>query len=155
MIAIAAVLKPSKTMRLCATLFAILLLIIGAYIGCLKTPNPLNQYAFTAICFFAAWRIYLYQQQIAKTAWHMNIDGQGQLRCQSKPFSSQALDSNPLKLGAGTTLWARALFLRIYNQKEKVTHNLIVFPDMISKDEFRRLSVACRWIIARQTSDRR
>lgn len=152
MIAIAVVLQPSKTMRICIMLFAVLLLSIGIYIACLDTLSALNQYASMVACFFAAWRIHLYYQQITKTSWHMSIDGHGQLRCRSESLqriSSSEVDSNPMKLVAGTTLWAHALFLRLYNPKEKRTLNLVVLPDALSKDEFRRLSVACRWIIAR------
>jgi len=147
-IAISVVLKPSKILRFCAILFAFLLLFIGIYIGSLKTLPLLNQFVLIAICCFAACRSFLYNQKIAKTSWRINIDGQGQLRCQSNAQADAVFE-----LAAGTTLWTQALFLRLHNQEKNVKINIVILSDALSKDEFRRLSVACKWIGAHVRPD--
>ena len=151
-IAISVVLQPSKILRFCVISFAFLLLFIGIYIANLKTLSLLNQSVLIALCCFAAWRSFLFNQKIAKTSWRIHIDGHGQLRCHS---TAQAEDvfGDVVKLVAGTTLWTQALFLRLHNQEKNVNINLVILSDALSKDEFRRLSVACKWIVAHAESD--
>jgi len=152
-IAISVILHPSKTMRFCVISFSLFLLFIGIYIGKLTTLPVLNQFALIAICCFAAWRSFLYSQKIAQASWRIHIDGQGKLRCQPTEEVGDVLNKNPLTIMAGTTLWTNALFLRLHNREKNIRLNLVVLPDALSKNEFRRLSVACRWIIAHTESD--
>ena len=143
-IAISVILRPSKILRFCVISFVFLLLFIGVFIASLKTLSLFNQSALIALCGFAAWRSFSYNQKIAKTSWRINIDGQGQLRCQSNMESDDVF-----ALMAGTTLWTQALFLRLHNQEKNVKVNIVILSDALGKDEFRRLSVACKWIVAR------
>ena len=147
-IAISAVLHPSKIARVCTITFALFLLLIGIYIGSLTTLPMLYQFALIATCCLAAWGSFLYSQKIAQASWCIHVDGQGKLRCQSIAKAGDVLKRNPLNIMAGTTLWTHALFLRLNNQEENIRINLVVLPDALSKDEFRRLSVACKWIVA-------
>lgn len=144
-IAISVVLRPSKILRYCTIFFSFLLLSIGVYIGSLDHLSLLERSAFIAVCTFAAWLSFIYAQRHAKTQWHLNIDGKGQLHCQA----DSSAESRPFKLVTGTTLWAQALFLRLHNSEDNLQMNLVILPDALSKDEFRRLLVACKWIIAR------
>ncbi|MCD6026851.1 MAG: flagellar hook-length control protein [Solimicrobium sp.] len=160
-IAISVVLPPSRIVLSCTILFSFLLLFIGIYTSALKDLSILSRVALMMICSFAVWRVFVYHKKIAKLSWRINIDGQGQLRCHSNVCSNsfQSLSSSakvsqyhleggkPLKLMAGTTLWTRMLFLRLQDTKESTIIHLIILPDDLSKDEFRRLSVACRWIV--------
>lgn len=147
-IAISVVLHPSKILRFCTLTFALFLLFLGIYIGTLKSLPIANQSILIALCCFAAWRSFLYSQKIAQTSWRIHIDGQGQLRCQQADS-----DSDPFNLVAGTTLWTHALFLRLHHREKNMKINLVVLSDALSKDEFRRLSVACKWIIAHTEPD--
>jgi hypothetical protein len=153
-IAISVVLRPSKILRFCTISFAVLLLSIGIYIGNLKTLSLPNQSVLIALCCFAAWHSFFYNQKIAKTSWRIHIDGQGQLRCQPNTQAADATDSPLLNLMPGTTLWTHALFLRLHNQEQNIRMNLVVLSDALSKDEFRRLAVACKWIVAHAESVR-
>lgn len=153
-IAIAVVLQPSKIVRCCVMSFSLFLVMIGIYIGSLENYSYLIRCILTGICGLASWLSFLYNKKIAKTRWRLSIDGKGQLRCQ--PDSSLRAESflssqeiNYLNLVTGTTLWPHALFLRLENREDNVMLNLVVLPDVLTKDEFRRLSVACRWIMAR------
>lgn len=151
-IAISVVLRPSKIVRFCTISFALCLLFIGIYIGSQNTIPVLNKFVLIATCCFAAWRSFLYSHKTAQTSWRIHIDGRGKLRCQSTAKAGDVLKGNPLNIMAGTTLWTSALFLRLHNREENIQLNLVVLPDALSNNEFRRLSVACRWIIAHTKS---
>lgn len=164
-IATAVKIQPSKLSRKIAILFSLSLVSIGIYIGFLQHLQLYSQCIFALLCFFAAWQSYAHNQKLNKTSWNIMIDGQGQLRgtkivCQhgilktneSVPIDSFAenefmLEGNILTLVSGTTLWPHVLFLRLHNVDNKITTNLVVLRDSMSKDEFRRLSLACRWIV--------
>jgi toxin CptA len=148
-IAISVVLQPSKILRYSVTACAFILLFIAFYVATLKTLTLLNQSLFIAICFFAAWRSFLCAKKVAKTGWQMHINDLGQLRYQAPDVE----ESYPANLVAGTTLWPHALFLRLHNQKENTRTNMVVLPDMLKKDEFRRVLIACKWMVAHTASD--
>jgi hypothetical protein len=147
-IALSVALHPSKIVRICVILFAVLLLSIGIYIATLKNLSILNQSGLVALCCFAAFRCFIYNQKIARTSWRIHISGQGQLRCQSNSETDDISDTPLLNLMPGTTLWTHALFLRLHNPEQNTKLNLVVLSDALSKDEFRRLAVACKWIAA-------
>ncbi|WP_133166926.1 hypothetical protein [Solimicrobium silvestre] len=133
-------------------------MLIGIYIGCLDVPSILIRSFLAVLCGLAAYRIFFQHQKNAKKIWHIAIDGKGQLRC--LPVSSSAItptnreffESNPFYLMSGTTLWARVLFLRLHCLEDDVMINLVILSDALSRDEFRRLSVACKWIVAHAES---
>ncbi len=160
-IAITVVLRSSKLLHASTLFFSLFLALIGIYLGSLKIFSLLVQFVFVVFCFYAAWRSFLYGHNLTKAKWHISIDGQGHFRCQSSIFKLNASavnfpdDVSPdgvlFNLVAGTTLWANALFLCLRNQGGE-TINLIIFPDALDKGEFRRLSIACKWIVAHTKS---
>jgi toxin CptA len=146
-IAISVVTRPSQILRFCLISFALFLLSIGLYIGALKNISLINQSILIALCCFAAWRSLAYNQKIAQTSWRISIGGQGQLHCQPAAQADDVFNNQPCQLLAGSTLWTHALFLRLHNPEENVRINLVILSDALSRDEFRRLSIACKWIV--------
>ena len=89
----------------------------------------------------------------------IDISGEGQIRLTSQ-IDGHDNDKNVhaqssgdlMTLLPGSTLWSRMLILRLINDPGQ-TKVLIVLPDSLSGDEFRSLSVACRWIAAHNNPD--
>ncbi len=160
-IALAVVIQPSKLLQLCVTLFASLLIVIGVYVTCLPHLSIFARSVLVAFCCFAVWRGFVYNQKVAQLSWRLIVSNQGQLWCQLNSLPSNSiqtkifLKSTAVNLLAGTTLWANVLFLRLYNAEYETTINLVVFPDALSPDEFRRLSIACKWIVTQADPSRR
>lgn len=83
-------------------------------------------------------------------AYQIRITSEGDVYIKAQ-HKRKSVDRHPWRkviLSSATTLWSRALFLTFSGEvKGKVS--MCIFPDQLSKDEFRRLSVACRWLQAR------
>ena len=84
--------------------------------------------------------------------WHISISGQGRFHCTLPGEQPDDLidvgpdDSHSFELAAGSILWSGLLILRLKRFDDDNMINLVVLSDAVSEDEFRRLSVACRWI---------
>lgn len=87
---------------------------------------------------------------------HIDISGTGQLRltslkndvigsCQKKNWPHVKENGEVVRLLSDSTIWPHLLLLRLQAENEKITV-LPVLPDCVSRDSFRALSVACRWI---------
>lgn len=88
---------------------------------------------------------------------HIDISSTGQLRltglndatgsCQEKNWPHVKEKSEVVRLLSDSTIWPHLLLLRLQAENEKITV-VPVLPDCVSRDSFRALSVACRWIAA-------
>ena len=52
----------------------------------------------------------------------------------------------------GSVIWPQMLLLRLRTLGDDNMINLMILSDAVSTDEFRRLSIACRWIVAKANS---
>jgi toxin CptA len=148
-IALTVVLRPSKILQISAIFFSVLLVFIVIHVG-RDASLPLHfRLALTFLCLVSSSAIILYIRIYIKKQWHIAISGQGEFRCRLK---TNALESkrtqvlHPYCLTSGTTLWSQMLFLRLRRLDNDDMINLVIPSDALDKDEFRRLSVACRWI---------
>ena len=92
-----------------------------------------------------------------KASVRIDITGLGEIRLRPaaealSPYSVHTRNAAPLsQLCEGSLLSASLLVLRL---KQPCGHinTIVIFPDSVSTEAFRRLSVACRWIAARHVS---
>lgn len=149
-IALTVGLIPSKKLHLLAILFSILIIFIGTYIGNIE-PLPIHWRAFlTIICFIASIINYLHIRSLNRKKWRIAVNRQGEFRCQLMMSDDESHDFGslcPYFLIAGTTIWSGILFLRLQSCEGDAAINLVIFSDALNKDEFRRMSIACRWIV--------
>jgi hypothetical protein len=92
---------------------------------------------------------------------HIDISGIGQIRirreevlsgsCQERNWPHVPKDGQPVRLLHDSTLWTNLLLLRLQTNDGKMIV-VPVLPDSVSRDGFRALSVACRWIDAQHDS---
>jgi hypothetical protein len=91
---------------------------------------------------------------------HIDISGIGQIRLAEHNELTAVLaggaNQSPdygevLQLQAGSTLWPWLLILRLQSTDQKVL-TLPILPDCVGVDDFRALSVACRWIATHKNS---
>ncbi|WP_406675694.1 protein YgfX [Sapientia aquatica] len=152
-IALSVFVHPSKILRSCAIFFSFCLLFISGYL-CTQTQLLLSVQVFAVvICALASFLSFRQYLQYSVRSWHLLVLGQGQLRCCSidgyagNQVSHKCHDNNVYKLLSGTTLWPKILFLRLQSLECDENVNLVILSDALSNDDFRRLSIACRWIV--------
>lgn len=88
---------------------------------------------------------------------HIHISGTGQMRiatvvkpgipCERQKWPYVKQDGELVSLLDDSTLWRCMLLLRLRTETGKLIV-VPVFPDSVSRESFRALSVACRWIAA-------
>jgi len=87
--------------------------------------------------------------EYVKKKWHIHIDNQGEIRCDVKSLSIASNDNDEVShyvLNDGSTLWSNILFLRLRSLNGDSKINLVILSDSLDNDEFRRLSLVCRWL---------
>jgi toxin CptA len=160
-IAVSAVVKPSRF--LLAAVFALCfgIAFVGFMIGFGKVGD-LSMPMRLALAFFS---VFLACFGVCHTVRNQNqiqldISGVGQLRvtkidvsigsCQEKNWP-HVKDGEVVRLSEDSTIWPHLLLLRLQADNGKMTV-VPVLPDSVSRDGFRALSVACRWIAAHNNS---
>ena len=92
---------------------------------------------------------------------HIDISGIGQIRLAEHNELAAVLADGAnqslaigevMQLQAASTLWSYLLLLRLQGIDQKVKI-LPILPDCVEADNFRALSVACRWIATHNNSD--
>lgn len=151
-IALSVVLRPSKIVQILAILFSLMLIFIAVYVA-IGLAIPLFWRIFLhLICLCTSGVLWFNVRARNAKRWQIDVNDQGNIFCrsQSSVETQQTLQTSALHaLVAGTTLWSDALFLRLRCVESARVINLMIFSDALSKEEFRRLSLACRWISAR------
>lgn len=159
-IAVSAVVRPSRLLRtMLGTMSAAGILIgaaIGAgWIGDLSTPA---RFVMAVLTIFLSFFGFYHDTQHRKPI-HIDITGTGQIRLTEVSTERPCAETNWPHLGGngevvqllrGTTLWPYLLLLHVQN-KDGVKISLAILPDCVSKDSFRALSVACRWVMGQGT----
>ena len=154
-IALSVVLHPSKKLQILAILFSACLFLIGVYFAsCATLPLYLRLFLLSC-CLLASLVNYLINKRNAKLTRTVLISGQGDLRIISGQTGStpKSSDNQIYVMSPGTVLWPRLLVLRLRRLEDDNMINLMVPFDAVSQDEFRRLSIACRWIVAQADLD--
>lgn len=157
-IAVSADIKPSRLLLLITAFACLCVLLVGMV--CLLMPGQLSlllRATLAAACFIAAASALFLILRGRKTIW-LHISATGQIRVVEHLISSSSARAKPqvmraglAQLLAGTTIWPGMLFLRLRLENGK-TRTIPILSDSVSEDTFRALSVACRWLVSRNTA---
>ncbi|WP_253273694.1 flagellar hook-length control protein [Collimonas arenae] len=154
-IALSAVIKPSRLLFVLVVVECTLVGLIGALIACGIVGNLLlpERLALATLCVLAAAYGMLRYYRDRRTI-QIDVSGTGQIQIAeiAKPVAINANQVSapmlmPAQLLQGTTIWSHLLLLRLRLASGSV-RTIAILPDCVSKDSFRVLSVACRWIAA-------
>jgi hypothetical protein len=164
-IAVSAVLRPSRLLRMLLVAVSVQAGMIGAWVamGRIGEISLLARLITGGICLLAAVAGLSRALRVQKT-YKIDISGVGQIRLAwvvspSTPVSSspasvsltpQRVDAGRaevVRLMNGSTLWPYLMLLRLQAEDGRVTI-VPVLPDCVSVATFRALAVACRWIAA-------
>lgn len=153
-IAVSAVVNPSRSLliavgSLCAAIALSAAMIGLAKIGDLPTPM---RFIVAGSCLTAAFLGFYWAARTRKT-FRIDISDIGQIRLEEYSgagrFSSlaEAVKGNVVSLLPDSTIWPHLLLLRLRGEDNQITV-LPILRDCLAKDDFRALSIACRWIAA-------
>lgn len=133
-----------------------------AVVGMLVGLGVVGYFSFAARAFIVLASIIctlfaFFQIRRQGKTFRLDISGIGNIRLmqyedkrhtamQRSPDASD--DGESVQLMDGSTLWPGLMFLRLQSEDGRVTV-LRILPDSVTPQEFRALSVACRWIAAR------
>jgi toxin CptA len=161
-IAVSAVVQPSRLLFAITTSMCLVVALIGMTIAVngVGGLSFLNRVIVAGVCFFSAcWAFN--RSTTNRKSLHIDISGIGQIRLAEHNELAAVLAGSAnqtpafgevLQLQADSTLWSFLLLLRLQSADQKVKI-LPILPDSVGADNFRALSVACRWIATHHNSD--
>ncbi|MDP5008186.1 MAG: hypothetical protein NWQ13_04175 [Glaciimonas sp.] len=160
-IAVSVLIRSSTILHILVALLCATIAMVGVLIGFGIVGHLLLSLniALGVICIFSSMAGWLYFRRMhcACSATRINISHSGQIRIAKIAFNASSADyddTDPAHvetayLLGGSTLWTHALILRLRMEHGRIK-TMIIFPDSVSADAFRALSVALRWIASRQ-----
>ncbi|MGE5650059.1 MAG: protein YgfX [Bacillota bacterium] len=157
-IAVSAIVRPSRILfamvgAMCAIVAAIGIAIVFDTIGSLTL---LSRTLFGATIIFLSVFGFYHGVRYRKIL-HIDISSAGQFRlaevdsaspCAAKNWPHVGSHEAVVALLKDSTIWPFMLLLRLQAESGKIT-TVPILPDSVSRDSFRALSVACRWVAAR------
>lgn len=160
-IAVSAVVHPSRILlvmvgTMCAGVAAIGLAIVLSIFPDL--PSNVRWLLGVTIIFLAVFGFYHGVRH--RKILHIDISGAGQFRLTEVGSASPCTNTNWPHVGShgaavallkDSTIWPHLLLLRLQTENGKIAV-VPILPDSVSRDSFRALSVACRWIVTRSES---
>ena len=91
-----------------------------------------------------------------RASYLLDITGTGDLRLSANvpvnkniPIDAAIGSDNVQVLAAGSLITPVLLILRLADKHDNI-NTLLIFPDSVSHDAFRRLALACRWLAAQR-----
>jgi toxin CptA len=164
-IAVSATVKPSRILLaavciMCSTILCIAVLVVLGKVGELSPTLRLATFIFTAFPALLGFYHTVRHQKII----HIDISGTGDLylyqvgvstsTCHEKKWPHVKGNGEVMTLLHDSTIWTNLLLLRLQSDGGTITV-VRVLPDCVSRESFRALSVACRWIAAQNNSAKR
>jgi toxin CptA len=158
-IAVSASIRPSRILFASVTAMAamgaaIAMGIMAGLIGELSLIiRVLTGFTFLFLSFFGFYHGVRFRKIL-----QLDIDGAGRIRlsessekvaCSDSDWPHVGTDKQVMQLMTGSTLWPCLLLLRLHADDHSV-RVVPILPDSVSRESFRALSVAVRWI-ARQS----
>jgi hypothetical protein len=154
-IAVSAVVRPSRILFAMTCAMAVGAALVGFAIGFGLIGDqslPVRLAIASSVLFLAFFGFY-HGTRDRKTI-QLDISGTGQIRLLKLTGEPPCTDSNwphvremgeVVRLMSDSTIWPHMLLLRLQSDDGEITI-VPIFPDSVSRDGFRALSVACRWI---------
>jgi len=151
-IAVSADIKPSRLLLILMAAAAFIVAFIGIALDFLLVGQLsfIFRIALAATCIFVAILAFWLMLHNRKAVW-LHISGTGQIRlvehhvAARAKLSAQVMRGGLAQLLAGSTVWPNLLLLRLRLENGRV-RTIVVLPDSVSKETFRALQVACRWV---------
>lgn len=154
-IAVSAVVHPSRILLAMIGAVAAMTALVGFTIGFgLVGDLPIMvRMPIASLVFFLAFFGFYHGTRNRKTI-QLDISGTGQIRLMELIGDPPCTDTNRphvrmigevVRLMSDSTLWPHMLLLRLRYDDGGIA-TVPIFPDSVSWDGFRALSVACRWI---------
>lgn len=161
-IAVSVTVKPSRLLRAMAACMSILIAVSAGTIA----TGDVGQLPFASRVSISLFSFFLallgfYHTLRHQKALHIDISGIGRIcihkgdvlpsSCQERNWPHVTHEGQTVRLLKDSTLWTHLLLLRLQTKDGKIIV-IPVLPDSVSRDGFRALSVACRWIDAHNGS---
>ncbi len=154
-IAVSAFVRPSRILFAMTAMMAASAALIGIAIGfgLFGDQSQTVRLTSASLVLFLAFFGFYHGTRDRKTI-QLDISGTGQIRLLKVSEEPPCTDSNwphvremgeVVRLKSDSTIWPYMLLLRLQSEDGEITI-VPIFPDSVSRDGFRALSVACRWI---------
>ncbi len=146
-IAVTAVVMPSRLLRLALCAYAAAC--CGAATALLRSPETCHRSGWlAALCVLAA-ALAMGAAALAATARRIDISGLGQLRVTVQQSMGETAPRELMQLMPGSTVWPDLLLLLLRDAGNGRNSVLIILPDSLPPDQFRKLGVSLRAIARR------
>lgn len=151
-IAVSAVVNPSRSLLIAVGSMCVAIAFAAGMIGSAKIGDLTNhlRWLIAGSCILAVFLGFYWTVRSRKT-FRIDISDIGQIRLEeyigAGRFSSlaEAAKSKVVILLPDSTIWPHLLLLRLRGEDNQITV-LPILRDCVENDDFRVLSVACRWI---------
>lgn len=149
-IAVSAVVMPSRRLRLAVLAYAAC---CGAAAGALLwAPERFHGAGALALLCVLAAAVAVRATASAGTVRRIDISGLGQIRVTVQQSMGEAAPREPMQLMPGSTVWSNALLLQLRDASSGRNSVLVILPDSLPPELFRKLGVSLR-AIARQDKE--
>lgn len=157
-IAVSAIVRPSRFLLAMVGAMCSVTAVIGYFIACSYAGDisvAARMLISGCVIFLAVFGVYhgvRYRKII-----HIDISGEGRFRLAELESASPCTNANRphvrgigqmVRLSGSSTIWPHLLLLRLQADNGKIT-TVSILPDSVSRDSFRALAVACRWVVER------
>lgn len=154
-IAVTATVRPSRILSLLVSAMGGALLLAAGLLS--AEADVLFLRVLVAVCALASLPLVLFPLLRRKSV-RIDVTGIGQIRLVDTSPHAHAASTMPsagsvevVQLLRDSTFWSSLMVLRLQSGSGRVTV-LTILPDSMERGAFHALSVACRWIAARQIS---
>lgn len=143
--------SPSKKLQVLAISFSSFIVFTGIYLCWFGTEFGLLRLAIGLSCSALGATNLLRAWLNPQPSWQIVISAQGQISCRriTRIVTQVIPDFVPVTLSQKSILHHSVLFLHFKKTNDNNMINLMVISDALSRDEFRRLSIACHWLLQR------
>lgn len=158
-ISVSAIVKPSRILGALMLAMAALASTVGILVGLGvvgELAHPLRLILAASIPIVSFFGFYHGMQ--SRKPIQLDISGIGQIRiakwsgeasCRGSRRTHVGVNGDEVRLLPESTFWPQMLLLRLKDANGRIV-TVPVLPDSVSRDSFRALSVACRWIAANE-----
>lgn len=156
-IAVSTVVLPSRWLSNLVLGICLMAVVVSVLVGSgwIAGISGLSRMMITVACLFAIFIACVRAFGDRKTC-RIDISGVGQIRLtilrkypqpdrQSPYGHGDYSEGDIVRLMSDSTFWPCLLLLRLKDERRNI-NTLFILPDSVSRESFRRLSVACRWI---------
>jgi toxin CptA len=146
-IAVSADILPSRLLRVALAAHAVAC--IGAALGLVWAGGRFHGPVWLAgLCMLAALRL-ARAAAGAGTVRRIDISGLGELRLTVKQSMGEAAPHALVQLMPGSTVWPVLLLLLLHDPGSGARHVLVILPDSVAHEQFRKIAVAVMAIARR------